>query len=85
MASYNIFICRSAEKEILSLPKADRQRIIARIRKLAADPRPQGCERLKGDIAFRIRQGDYRIIFTVDETNLAVSIEKIGHRREVYR
>ena len=85
MASYNLFICRSAEKEMLAAPKADRHRILDRIRRLAQNPRPRGCEKLKGDTAYRVRQGSYRIVYTVDDRNLTISIDKIGHRREVYR
>lgn len=85
MASYSLFICRSAEKELLAAPKADRQRLIARIRKLASCPRPAGCEKLKGDISYRIRQGDYRIVYTIDDANRSLSVDKVGHHREVYR
>lgn len=85
MASYNIFICRSAEKEILAAPKADRLRIIARIRKLAVNPRPSGCEKLKTGTVYRVRQGDWRIIYTISDPNQAITVEKVGHRREVYR
>lgn len=85
MASYSLFICPSAEKEILAAPKADRHRILARIRKLSTNARPPGCEKLKGDVYYRIRQGDYRIIYSIDDANRSISIDKVGHRKDVYR
>ena len=85
MASYNIFIKRSAEKEVLSVPKQDRLRIVAKIRKLAHDPRPQGCEKLREGVLYRIRQGDWRIVYAISDEDKLVTIIKVGHRREVYR
>ena len=85
MGSYKILIKRSAEKEFLAVPKGDRRRILTRIRKLSSDPRPSGCERIRGDTAYRIRQGDWRIVYTVSDVERVVTIFKIGHRREVYR
>lgn len=85
MASYNLFISRSAEKEILALPKKDRQKIVEKVRKLVSTPRPIGCEKLKGETAYRLRQGDYRIVYVIDDVVQSISIEKVGHRREVYR
>lgn len=85
MASYNLEIKRGAEKDIRNLLDADRRRIISKITALQENPRPFGCEKLKGEEAFRIRQGNYRIIYTVDDDTHAVTIVKVGHRREVYR
>ena len=84
-ASYNLQIKRSAEKELRRLPKADLRRIIQRIERLATDPRPVGCEKLFGDEGYRVRQGDSRILYRVDEERRIVEVFKIGHRREVYR
>lgn len=84
MDSYNIFICRSAEKEILSANKAGRQRIVARIRKISNCSRPAGCEKLKGDVSYRVRQGDCRIVYTINDANRFISIDKVGHSKEVY-
>jgi mRNA interferase RelE/StbE len=84
-ASYSLRIKRSAEKELRRIPKTDLRRIVDRIDSLAADPRPQGCEKLFGDNVYRIRQGDYRILYTVDDDERVVEIIKVGHRREVYR
>jgi mRNA interferase RelE/StbE len=85
VASYNLRIKPSAAKELEALPKKDRQRVAARIRGLARDPRPQGGETLSGQDLYRVRQGDYRVLYTVDDPALLVVIYKIGHRREVYR
>jgi mRNA interferase RelE/StbE len=84
--SYNLLIKRSAEKELKKLPEADLRRIIDRIRHLAQHPFPAGCEKLSGDIEpYRIRQGDYRMVYGIDDAACLVEIVKIGHRREVYR
>ena len=84
--SYNLLIKRSAEKELKKLPEADLRRIIDRIRHLAQQPRPPGCEKLSGESErYRVRQGDYRIVYGIHEGTRVVEVVKIGHRREVYR
>lgn len=87
MAAYRLRIKVSAAKELEEIgSQLDRRRIVARIESLADQPRPVGCEKLAGhDDSFRLRQGNYRIIFTVDDQTNVVEIIKIGHRREVYR
>jgi mRNA interferase RelE/StbE len=77
----------SAAKEIDALgTKADRQRVIERIRSLGADPRAEGCEKLAGYTdRYRARQGQYRIIYLIDDKRHEVTIFKIGHRKDVYR
>ena len=85
MASYSLFIKQGAEKELMAIPKQDRIRIVSKIRALASTPRPAGCEKLRGDTAFRVRQGDWRIIYEVSDEQKTVTVFKIGHRREVYR
>ena len=86
MASYKLFIKPSAAKEIESAPKKDRLRIIKRIQELSSDPRPPGCEKLSGhDDKYRVRQGTYRIVYTISDVGLVVCIVKVGHRKEVYR
>lgn len=84
-ASYSLRIKRSAEKELRRIPKADLRRIIERIEGLARAPRPPGCEKLFGDNVYRVRQGDYRILYSVDDGQGVIEVIKIGHRREVYR
>jgi len=85
VASYSIEIKRSAAKELAALPKQDRSRIITRIRALAREPRPVGCEKLSGQERYRIRQGDYRILYEIHDLVLIVMVVKIGHRHDVYR
>ena len=85
MASYSLYIKPSAGKELEALPAKDRQRIVARIQALADEPRPAGYEKLSGDEKYRVRQGPYRVLYTVDDGAREVVVVKIGHRREVYR
>ena len=77
----------SAAKEIEAAgTKADRQRVVERIQSLAADPRAKGSEKL-ADYAdrYRVRQGQYRIIYLIDDERREVTIFKVGHRKDVYR
>lgn len=85
MANYSLFIKPSAVKELTALPRDDRRRIVARVRRLGADPRPAGVEKLSGLARYRVRQGDYRVVYAIDDATKAVTIFTIGHRREVYR
>lgn len=84
-ALYRLRIKRSAEKELRCLPKADLRRILQRTEALEREPRPPGCEKLFGEDCFRVRQGDDRILYLVDDRAGIVEVYKIGHRREVYR
>ena len=83
--SYSLLLKKSAERELRKTPKADLLRITQRIKELAAIPRPSGNEKLAGQNSYRIRQGDYRVVYTVDDNQKLIEIIKIGHRREVYR
>ena len=86
MARFEVLIKPSAVKELESLPrKKDRQRVAARIRRLAEDPRPPGCQKLSGRDRYRIRQGVYRIVYAIRDQQLIVVVVKIGHRKDVYR
>lgn len=85
MASYNLELKRSAAKELGQVPRKDRGRIVARIQALAQDPRPPGAEKLSGLERYRIRQGDFRILYEIEDDSLRVMVVKIGHRRDVYR
>jgi len=84
---YRVLIKRSATKELEVLPtKKLRQRVVARIRALAENPRARGCEKLSGSRdRFRVRQGALRIVYSVSDAELLVVVVKIGHRRDVYR
>ncbi|HJS65984.1 MAG TPA: type II toxin-antitoxin system RelE/ParE family toxin [Nitrospiraceae bacterium] len=83
--SYKLLLKKSAERELRKIPKTDLQRITERIKELAVIPRPSGSEKLAGQDSYRIRQGDYRVVYTVDDDQELIEIIKIGHRREVYR
>jgi mRNA interferase RelE/StbE len=85
MAEYRITIKTSAAKELEDIPQKDLQKVIKRIRSLAKDPRPHGSRKLSGKEQYRIRQGDYRIIYSVEDKKSLIDIVKIGHRREIYR
>jgi mRNA interferase RelE/StbE len=82
--SSSVVVKRSVERELRAVPKADLDRLVRRIRSLAEDPRPPGSETLSGQDRYRVRQGDYRVVYAVDDERI-VEIVKIGHRREVYR
>jgi mRNA interferase RelE/StbE len=83
--SYSVVVKRSAERELRAVPRTDLRRVITRIRGLADEPRPPGSEKLSGEDRYRLRQGDYRLIYAIDDDRRIVEIVKIGHRREVYR
>lgn len=85
MASYRLFINPTAVKELEVLPLRERQRLVARIRGLAANPRPPGSEKLSGQDKYRIRQGSYRVLYLIQDAEASVVVVKIGHRRDVYR
>ncbi len=85
MESYRIVIKKSATKEIERIEKKNRIRIIEKIRSLANDPRPEGCKKLSGQEKYRIRQGNYRILYQVIGDALIITVVKVGHRRDVYR
>ena len=85
MASYSVRIKRSAAKEIEALPLKDRRRVVARIQSLGEDPRSVGCEKLSGEEKYRVRQGDYRILYEIGDAELIVTVVKVGNRRDVYR
>ena len=85
MASYKIQIKVSAAKELEEIPKPDLQRISKKIQSLSENPRPIGSEKLTGSERYRIRQGNYRILYQIDDRKIVVVVVKVGHRREVYR
>lgn len=85
MASYSVLITRSASKELERVPTKDRQRIVEKIRLLSHNPRPAGCEKLTGEDKFRLRQGDYRILYEIVDDERIVTVVRIGNRQEVYK
>jgi len=85
MKSYKILIKKSAAGEIAKIPRKDLEKIVRRVQVLEQDPRPFGCRKLSGKDRYRLRQGDYRIGYAVDDSRRIVEVYKIGNRREVYR
>lgn len=85
MAVYRIILKKSAVKELEAIPKRDLTKIVERIHSLADEPRPQGVEKLSAQERYRIRQGDYRIVYSIEDDVLTVCVVKVGHRREVSR
>ncbi|MEO8584616.1 MAG: type II toxin-antitoxin system RelE/ParE family toxin [Acidobacteriota bacterium] len=87
MAAYSVVLKASAAKEVENLAtRKERQRIVARIRALTADPRPPGCEKLTGATEhYRVRQGRYRVVYSVDDHERLVVVVEVGHRKDVYR
>jgi mRNA interferase RelE/StbE len=86
VAKYSILIKPSAVKEIEAIsPRKDRQLIVDRISKLADNPRPPGGEKFSGQDRYRIRQGLYRIVYSIEDQDLIIYVVKVGHRKDVYR
>jgi mRNA interferase RelE/StbE len=85
MARYELRFKSSVAKDLRGIPRADVQRILTRIESLRDHRRPPGSEKLSGQECYRLRQGDYRILYSVLDAEGLVEIVKVGHRREVYR
>ncbi|MBW1789929.1 MAG: type II toxin-antitoxin system RelE/ParE family toxin [Deltaproteobacteria bacterium] len=85
MAAYKVYFKKSVKKDFKSIPKNDLKRVLNRIKSLIEDPRPSGCEKLTGQERYRLRQGRYRIPYTVQDDELTVWIVKVGHRKDIYR
>jgi len=83
---YRVEIARRAVKALASLPRREQQRVRAAIDLLAEQPRPPGCRALTGESdAYRVRVGDYRIVYEVIDDRLIVHVVRVGHRRDVHR
>ena len=86
MTPYRVLLERATEKELSRLPKGTHNRIIPAIQSLAANPRPPGCRKLAGGKNdWRIRVGDYRVIYEIADEIRVVRVNRVRHRREVYR
>jgi mRNA interferase RelE/StbE len=83
MASYKIFLRSSVDKDLRRITKAEQIKILKRIDALAINPRPPGYEKLTDQNKYRIRQGDYRIIYTIHDNELIVWVIKAGHRKDI--
>ena len=82
--NYEVFILRRAQKALAEVPVRDYKRLKASIAALAVDPRPQGCLKLSARQGWRIRMGDYRVIYEVDDRNRTITVLDIGNRKDVY-
>jgi len=82
---YRIEILRGAIKQLETLPKKDYYSIKSKILQLAKNPRPKQCRKLKGRSGFRIRQGNYRIIYDIYDDKLLIHVIRVGHRKDVYK
>lgn len=82
---YTVELKRSAEKELERLPETMHDRIVENLLALEQDPRPRGVKKLKDQDTYRMRVGDYRVIYLIDDPAKRIDVVAIGHRREVYR
>jgi mRNA interferase RelE/StbE len=82
---YRVDLRRQVKKALDNLPKSDFQSVIEVIKGLAQTPRPRGIEKVKSTGLWRIRQGDYRIVYAIDDNEHIVIIVRVGHRMEIYR
>jgi len=86
VARYRLLIKPSAVNEIEAIPTTqDRRRVVERIESLADNPRPPGCQKLSGFDKYRVRQGRYRILYTIQDDRLVVTVVRVADRRDVYR
>jgi len=84
MGRYKVEVKRSAVKEIAALPDKGIRAVLDRIFSLADNPRPYDCQKLSGREQYRIRHGNYRILYNIEDDVLIVYIVKVGHRKDVY-
>ena len=85
MGEYKLFFKKSVQKDFNTIPKNDLRIILNRIEALTKDPRPPGCEILTGQERYRLRQGQYRIAYSIQDYELTVWVIKVGHRKHIYR
>ena len=85
MAVYKLFFKKSVRKDFDAIPRKDLKRILNRIGELAKNPRPSGCEKLTGKERYRLRQGRYRIVYSIQDDELTVWVVKVGRRSHIYR
>jgi len=85
MEPYRIIVKQSVAKDLKRVPKKDVERILSAIQSLATNPRPAQSKKLSGQEKYRLRQGNYRILYSIEDGNLVICVIKIGNRRDVYR
>ena len=84
MARYRVIVRKSDAKDLKGISKKDVRRILAAIKSLGDDPRPPGTKKLSGQERYRLRQGNYRILYSIEDDRLIVCVVKVGDRRDVY-
>ena len=84
MAKYEVLFKKSVSRDLRALPKGDVRKILTRIKALADNPRAPGCKKLSGQQYFRVRQGNYRIIYEILDDQLAIHVIKVAHRSRAY-
>jgi mRNA interferase RelE/StbE len=85
MGAYKIFFKKSVEKDLKKIEKNELKKIVSCIGELADDPRPPGCEKLTGSERYRVRQGRYRILYSIQDSELTIWVVKVAHRKDVYK
>jgi len=85
MAQYRVIIRKSVAKDMKGIPQQDARRIVAAIKSLSDNPRPPGTKKLSGQERYRLRQGNYRILYEIEDDRLIVCVVRVGDRRDVYR
>ncbi|MGD0855999.1 MAG: type II toxin-antitoxin system RelE/ParE family toxin [Dehalococcoidia bacterium] len=85
MGEYKVYFKDSVEKDFRVIPKKDIKKILQRIKSLTSDPHPSGCEKLTGQERYRVRHGRYRIVYSIQDTELTIWIVKVAHRKDIYR
>ena len=86
MANYKLKISSSAERSLKKIPKKDLRKVVELIQTLSIQPYPPGCRKLSGEeYVYRARQGNYRVIYEVQDKQLIVLVLKLGHRKDIYR
>ena len=85
MGKYRIVFRKSVVQDLRPIPNRDLRKILAAIESLSEEPRPSGIERLSGQERYRVRQGNYRIIYEINDKQVVVTVVKVGHRKDIYR
>jgi len=85
MGRYRLVFRKSVVRDLRRIPNHDLKRILSTLESLSEDPRPVGIEKLSGNERYRVRQGNYRIIYEINDNEIVVVVVKVGHRKDVYR
>jgi mRNA interferase RelE/StbE len=85
MERYKIIVKKSVSKDLKKIPKKDIDRILSAIKNLAENPRPPQSKKLSGQERYRLRQGDFRILYSIEDDKLIVCVVRVGNRRAVYK